>query len=142
MSIAHVGMAVLTMNDSYTGPENRAWWLAVAPPGWRLLGWTGRRVATFVKEGSLEKSKMFPGVAERMDMDGHTAQHIHDLQYASTKRLAGAADALVNCADRHAKALEALRKIGHPGRKISYCRDGHEIAVLIARAALEGDDNA
>ncbi|UOF79304.1 hypothetical protein [Caudoviricetes sp.] len=34
-------------------------------------------------------------------------------------------------------ALEAaLLRIGPPGKKIVYCRDGHEEAVLLARAAL------
>lgn len=32
----------------------------------------------------------------------------------------------------------ALHRIGLPRAKIFYCRDGHEEAVLIARAALEG----
>jgi hypothetical protein len=31
----------------------------------------------------------------------------------------------------------ALRRIGMPGKDIGYCRDGHEIAVLIARDALK-----
>lgn len=31
---------------------------------------------------------------------------------------------------------DALRRIGMPGKDIGYCRDGHEIAVLIARDAL------
>ena len=40
----------------------------------------------------------------------------------------------------HIEALEAaLRRIGQPGREIVYCRDGHEEAVLIARAALRPD---
>lgn len=36
--------------------------------------------------------------------------------------------------DRH---TDALRRIGMPGKDIGYCRDGHEIAVLIARDALK-----
>lgn len=32
---------------------------------------------------------------------------------------------------------EALRQIGLPGKQIVYCRDGHEEAVLHARAALK-----
>jgi hypothetical protein len=40
----------------------------------------------------------------------------------------------------HCDGLEAtLRRIGMPGKDIGYCRDGHEIAVLIARDAL-GED--
>lgn len=31
----------------------------------------------------------------------------------------------------------ALYRIAMPGRDIGYCRDGHEIAVLIARDALK-----
>jgi hypothetical protein len=31
----------------------------------------------------------------------------------------------------------ALRRIGMPGKDIGYCRDGHEMAVLIARDALK-----
>lgn len=34
---------------------------------------------------------------------------------------------------------DALRRIGMPGVEIGYCRDGHEIAVLIARDALRED---
>lgn len=37
---------------------------------------------------------------------------------------------------QYAKHVEALRRIGMPGKDIGYCRDGHEIAVLIARDAL------
>jgi len=33
----------------------------------------------------------------------------------------------------------ALRRIGMPGKDIGYCRDGHEMAVLIAREALKGE---
>lgn len=33
---------------------------------------------------------------------------------------------------------EALRRIGMPLNKVAFCRDGHEIAVLLARNALEG----
>ncbi len=32
----------------------------------------------------------------------------------------------------------ALRRIGMPLNKVAFCRDGHEIAVLLARNALEG----
>jgi hypothetical protein len=32
---------------------------------------------------------------------------------------------------------DVLRRIGMPDQNISYCWDGHEIAVLIARKALE-----
>lgn len=35
---------------------------------------------------------------------------------------------------------DALRRIGMPGKDIGYCRDGHEIAVLIARDALKGGE--
>lgn len=34
----------------------------------------------------------------------------------------------------------ALRRIGMPGKEIGYCRDGHEMAVLIAREALKGGE--
>lgn len=34
---------------------------------------------------------------------------------------------------------DALRRIGMPGKEIGYCRDGHEIAVLIARDAIKDD---
>ncbi len=33
-------------------------------------------------------------------------------------------------------SMAALRMIGMPGKDIGYCRDGHEMAVLIARDAL------
>ena len=33
----------------------------------------------------------------------------------------------------------ALRRIGMPLNKVAFCRDGHEIAVLLARAALEDE---
>ncbi len=36
--------------------------------------------------------------------------------------------------------LEAgLLRIGQPGKQIVYCRDGHEEAVLLARAAYLGE---
>jgi cbb3-type cytochrome oxidase subunit 3 len=38
---------------------------------------------------------------------------------------------------RESRALEGeLRRIGSPSKKITFCRDGHEESVLIARAAL------
>ena len=39
---------------------------------------------------------------------------------------------------QYTKHVEALRRIGMPNVEIGYCRDGHEIAVLIAREALKG----
>ena len=41
---------------------------------------------------------------------------------------------LIAAWDRH---TQALRRIAMPGKEIGYCRDGHEIAVLIARDALK-----
>jgi len=38
----------------------------------------------------------------------------------------------------NSKYIEALRRIGMPGKNIAYCRDGHEIAVLTALDALRG----
>ena len=40
--------------------------------------------------------------------------------------------------EENERLREALRRIGMPDQNISYCWDGHEIAVLIAREALEG----
>lgn len=40
--------------------------------------------------------------------------------------------------DENTRLRAALHRIGLPRAKIVYCRDGHEEAVLIARAALEG----
>jgi hypothetical protein len=49
------------------------------------------------------------------------------------KRLRDMRDAF----EREARALEGeLRRIGSPSKKITFCRDGHEESVLIARAAL------
>jgi hypothetical protein len=49
------------------------------------------------------------------------------------KRLRDMRDAF----QREARALEGeLRRIGSPSKKITFCRDGHEESVLIARAAL------
>lgn len=45
---------------------------------------------------------------------------------------------LLEAADEIEKLRAALHRIGLPRAKIVYCRDGHEEAVLIARAALEG----
>ena len=39
----------------------------------------------------------------------------------------------------YARHTDALRRIAMPGKEIGYCRDGHEIAVLIARDALKED---
>jgi hypothetical protein len=40
---------------------------------------------------------------------------------------------------RIAELKAALLRIGQPGKKIVYCRDGHEEAVLLARAAYLGE---
>jgi len=39
--------------------------------------------------------------------------------------------------DERDKLRAVLRRIGQPGKAICYCRDGHEEAVLLARASLE-----
>lgn len=41
-------------------------------------------------------------------------------------------------ADEIKRLRAALHRIGLPLAQITYCRDGHEEAVLIARAALGG----
>lgn len=43
-------------------------------------------------------------------------------------------------ADEIERLQGALRQIGMPGVQIGYCSDGHEMAVMIARAAL-GEDS-
>ncbi len=40
---------------------------------------------------------------------------------------------------RIAELEAALLRIGQPGKKVIYCRDGHEEAVLLARAAYRGE---
>jgi hypothetical protein len=40
---------------------------------------------------------------------------------------------------RIAELTAALMRIGQPGKQIVYCRDGHEEAVLLARAAYLGE---
>jgi len=40
---------------------------------------------------------------------------------------------------RIAELTAALMRIGQPGKQIVYCRDGHEEAVLLARAAYRGE---
>lgn len=40
---------------------------------------------------------------------------------------------------RIAELEAALMRIGQPGKQIVYCRDGHEEAVLLARAAYLGE---
>ena len=42
-------------------------------------------------------------------------------------------------ADEIERMLDALRRISHAPHGKMYCADGHEEAVLIARAALEGE---
>jgi hypothetical protein len=42
-------------------------------------------------------------------------------------------------ADEIEQMRDALRRISHAPRGKMYCADGHEEAVLIARAALEGE---
>ena len=52
-----------------------------------------------------------------------------------------AADERKRADDAEARIAEleaALRRIGMPGKSITYCRDGHEEAVLIARAVMGG----
>jgi plasmid stabilization system protein ParE len=41
--------------------------------------------------------------------------------------------------DEIERMRDALRRISHAPRGKVYCADGHEEAVLIARAALEGE---
>jgi hypothetical protein len=41
--------------------------------------------------------------------------------------------------DRIAELEAGLLRIGQPGKQIVYCRDGHEEAVLLARAAYLGE---
>ena len=49
------------------------------------------------------------------------------------------ADALEAQTRRIAELEAALLRIGQPGKKVIYCRDGHEEAVLLARAAYKGE---
>jgi hypothetical protein len=41
--------------------------------------------------------------------------------------------------DRIEELEAALLRIGQPGKKVIYCRDGHEEAVLLARAVYLGE---
>lgn len=45
----------------------------------------------------------------------------------------------VEVADVIEELESLLLRIGQPGKEIVYCRDGHEEAVLLIRAALEGE---
>jgi len=64
------------------------------------------------------------------------AEEIQNLE----NRLRVALDAVKEDTARIAE-LEAVQlRIGQPGKKIVYCRDGHEEAVLLARAALGEKD--
>ena len=45
---------------------------------------------------------------------------------------------LAEAANEITRLRNALDRIGKPKADIGYCRDGHEEAVLIARATLEG----
>jgi len=49
-------------------------------------------------------------------------------------------DEAIKATARIAKTEALLRRIGHPGKQIVYCRDGHEEAVLLIRDAL-GEKN-
>ena len=44
---------------------------------------------------------------------------------------------IIDAANEIERLRAALHRIGLPRAKVFYCRDGHEEAVLIARAALE-----
>ena len=45
----------------------------------------------------------------------------------------------LEAADEIERMRDALRRISHAPHGKVYCADGHEEAVLIARAALEGE---
>ena len=49
------------------------------------------------------------------------------------------AAAVRKAADEIERMRDALRRISHAPHGKVYCADGHEEAVLIARAALEGE---
>lgn len=60
-----------------------------------------------------------------------TAEHqaVHEIRADETLALRA----------RIAELEAALLRIGQPGKKVIYCRDGHEEAVLLARAAYRGE---
>jgi hypothetical protein len=60
-----------------------------------------------------------------------TAEHqaVHEIRADETLALRA----------RIAELEAALLRIGQPGKKVIYCRDGHEETVLLARAAYLGE---
>lgn len=106
-----------------------------------------RRLYLHVKEGgSVTEMDM-----SRLVMEMERIQHERDLAQSERDRLAAdlatAQKAILPWIEqvgwlnaRYDIHTDALRRIGMPGKEIGYCRDGHEIAVLIARDALKETD--
>lgn len=70
--------------------------------------------------------------------DYPTLQHLADVM---TRDANQAADTITALLAENERLRRRLHRIAQPGRTIAYCQNGHEEAVLIARAALKGADD-
>jgi len=98
-------------------------------------------VDRLLKEGALEGSYDVPAIqrqaAEEIKLLRQVCARLaRDLSTAQTDILPWIEKAQHLIATNMEQAA-ALRRIGMPGKDIGYCRDGHEMAVLIARDALK-----
>jgi hypothetical protein len=98
-------------------------------------------VDRLLKEGALEGSYDVPAIQRQ------AAEEIKLLRQVCARLSSDLSKAQLDIVDWIEKTLHlsatnmeqsyALRRIGMPGKDIGYCRDGHEMAVLIARDALK-----
>jgi len=103
-----------------------------------------RRLFMHVKDGGTVTAMDLSRLVSEMEK----IQHERGMAWAERDRLAAdlseANNAILTWIEKslHLTAMNmeqslALRRIGMPGKDIGYCRDGHEIAALIARDALK-----
>ena len=71
--------------------------------------------------------------------DPNTTGWCTDSGYSGYGLTKADAEELANAANEIERMRDALRRISHAPCGKMYCADGHEEAVLIARAALEGE---
>lgn len=89
----------------------------------------------------VERLRGLADLFEAGDAPHHLVLHMRAGADEIERKKAEIASLLNLLADARTESMRlraALHRIGLPRAQIAYCRDGHEEAVLIARATLEG----